>query len=179
MKNNITLAALLLLFVVIFSGCEKKKEWNYRYGYTVDDIAGSYTYSNIESSFDQLTENQYCHICTDAEINITKLTDQTIKFKINCPDENFSREWVGKPSKTSNDFMLHMSSGYMIRGGRTRFKAYNLTGYVYQNEAQNIRVHGFASFCKYELQYPLAPDSSFVDTALIQATNYYFDMIKD
>lgn len=179
MKRNITIATLLLLFVVVLSGCEKKKEWNYRYGYTVDDIAGTYTYSNIESAFDNLTENQYCHLCQDAEITVTKLSDNSIKFKINCPEEDFSREFVGAPTKNKNDFMIHMTSGYMSRAGATRFKAYNLTGYVYQNEAQAIRLHGFANLCKYKVEHPVPSDSTIVDTVLIQATNYYFDMIKD
>ena len=120
MKKHITLAASILILALVFSGCEKKKEWTYRYGYTVDDIAGSYSYSNIEGAFDNLTENDYCHICTDAEINITKLTDNTVKFKINCPEEGFSREFVGTPTKNPNDFMLHMTSGYLMRAG-TKF----------------------------------------------------------
>lgn len=179
MKKYITSAALLLVLALVLSGCEKKKEWNYRYGYSVDDIAGTYSYSNYESAFDLLTENQYCHICTDAEITVTKLSDKSIKFRINCPEENFSREFVGTPNKNKNDFMINLSSGYMTRAGSTRFKAYNLTGYVYQNEAQNIRLHGFANFCKYKVEYPVPNDSTVVDTVLIQATNYYFDMIKD
>lgn len=179
MKKNITLSALLLILALLFAGCGKKKEWSYLFGYTVDDIAGTYTYSNIEDAFETLTENDYCHICPDAEVTITKLTDETIKFKINCPEENFSREWVGKPTKTNGDFMIRMSSGYQMRVG-TKFKSYNLSSSVYQNENQDTRLHGFASICKYEVEFPFAPaDSTVVDTVLTQAVNYYFDMIKD
>ena len=179
MKKNITLTVLLLVLAFAFSSCEKQKEWKYRYGYSIDDIVGEYTFSNIEGAFeDGLIENQDCHICPDAEISITKLTEKTVKLRINCPEAGFSREYIGTPTKNKNDFKIHMTSGYMMRVG-TRFKAYNLMSSVYQNEAQNIRLHGFASFSKYKVEYPFAPDSTLVDTVLTQSINYYFDVIKN
>ena len=67
MKKNIILTVLLLVLAFAFSSCEKKKEWKYRYGYSIDDIVGEYTFSNIEGAFeDGLIENQDCHICKNA-----------------------------------------------------------------------------------------------------------------
>ena len=100
MKKNITLTVLLLVLAFAFSSCEKKKEWKYRYGYSIDDIVGEYTFSNIEGAFeDGLIENQDCHICPDAEISITKLTEKTVKLRINCPEAGFSREYIGTPNR--------------------------------------------------------------------------------
>jgi len=179
MKKNITLATLIALFALVFTGCEEKKEWTNFYGYTNDDIAGEYSYSNISDAFDGLEENEYCHLCPDAEISVIGLNEKTVKFKINCPEAGYSREFVGSPRKFNNDFMVQLTSGYFSRAGSTRLKAYHVTGYVSKNETQDVRIHGFASFNKYKVVYPVPSDSTLVDTVLVQATNYYFDMIKD
>ena len=178
MKKHNTLAAVLMLFALVFTGCEKKNEWSKYSGYSNEDIIGNYSYSNVTDAFYGLSEGEFCHICPDAEISITGLTDNTVKFVIKCPEAEFSREYIGTPRKFKNDFMVQMTSGYLSRGSN-KLKSYTLTSYVYKNEVGKIRLHGFASYNKFNVEHPVPSDLTIVDTVLIQSVNYYFDMIKD
>ena len=70
--KQVKFSAFFLLLAVLLVGCkDEKKEWNYKYGYTNEDIIGSYSFSNIDKVFDDLEPSDYCHICDDAEIDIT------------------------------------------------------------------------------------------------------------
>lgn len=180
MRKQITLAAMLMLLAIVVTSCgDKKSEWTNYYGYTNEDIIGEYSYSNNADAFYGLEESEYCHLCPDAEISISKLSDKTVKFKINCPEAGFSREFIGSPRKFKDDFMVQMRSNYFSRAGSTRLKAYFVTSYVSTNDNQDIHLHGFASYKKFKVEYPVPADSTVVDTVLVQATNYYFDVIKD
>ena len=97
---------------------------------------------------------------------------------INCPEEEYSRVYIGTPRKFKSDFMIQMTSGYLSRGSN-KLKSYTLTSYVYQNEAGDIRLHGFASYNKFKVEHPDPSDITIADTVLIQSVNYYFDVIKD
>lgn len=174
-----TISAFLLLLAVVFVGCkDEKKEWKHMYGFTKADIIGEYAFSNIDKAFDDLEPSSYCHLCDDAEISITSVSASTVKFKINCPDEDYSRVFTGVPTKNPEDFMIRMSSGYEQYGG-SKLRAYNVNAYVYYNEAQQIRLHGFSSFNTYKLVQVPGTNPPLYDTVQDSGVNYYFDVIKN
>ncbi len=169
-----------LIGLMALASCKPdKNEWSKVYGYTQEDIVGEYTNSNIDDAFDgleEVEENHYCHLCDDATITITPSGSSNISLNIQCPEAGFSRTFQGNPAKMDDDFLIRMSSGYLYSGGRLR--AYNLMAYVYRNEAQQIRLHGFASLDNYTLVYPI-PDNPNADTIKSNSHTYYFDVIKN
>ena len=178
MKRNIKLAALFVLFALVFTSCgEKKNEWTNYYGYTNEDIIGEYSYSNDYDSFYGVLESDYSHICTDAEITIKRLSDNYVSFHVNCPEAGYDRTFEGSPTKNRNDFKISMSSGF-ING---TLKSYNVLAYVSKNDQNQIRLHGFASYDSFKVvaTYPIPNGPAVYDTVCDLAYNYYFDMIKD
>ena len=177
--KKIAISAFFVLLAVAFIGCDSKKnEWNYKYGYTNDDIIGEYSFSNIDKVFDDLEQSGYCHICDNAEISVTAASAKTVNFIINCPDDNFSRTFIGVPTKNPGDCMIRMSSGYIQTGG-SQLRAYNLLASVYQNDEQKIRLHGFAALNTYKLVAVPNTDPILYDTIQDSGVNYYFDVIKN
>ena len=160
MKNVKFLPILLLGF--LFVSCEKQqeKEWNKLYGYTNEDIIGTYSFSNVADAFDALTESAYCHICEDAKITVTAKSGNTIEFKVNCPNDNFNRTFEGLPRLTDNDFMIGMTAPSWN-------PIYELKAYVYKNDEGQIRIHGFVRYIHN------------AGTAQEYPVNYYFDVIKN
>lgn len=173
MKN---LKYLLALFVLgfLFVSCEKpeKHEWAKYYGYPNEEIAGTYSFSNVSDAFDGLTEGAYCHTCEDAKINITAGSGGTIEFKMNCPSDDFNRTFEGRPSVIDNDFLINMTSPAW-----GAYPNYELTVYVYKNGQGDIRLHGFARHIIYELVYN--PQTETTDHIIKSKINYYFDVIKN
>ena len=67
--KNIKYLSVLLILSFFFVSCEKQpqeNEWKKYYGYTNEEIVGSYSFSDVNDAFEGLTENSYCHICEDA-----------------------------------------------------------------------------------------------------------------
>ena len=97
--KQMKMSAFFLLLAVMLVGCkDEKKEWNYLYGYTNEDIIGTYHFSNAADAFDSLIESEYCFLCDDAEITISPL-ENMIDFVVKCPDENnFQHVFRGKPT---------------------------------------------------------------------------------
>ena len=64
---------LVLLFGVVLFSCEKDstKEWQYKYGFTLQDVIGHFTFSGASNAFEGLTESEYFHLCDDAIIDIS------------------------------------------------------------------------------------------------------------
>lgn len=177
--KKISISAFILLLAVMLVGCnDKKKEWNYLYGYTNDDIVGEYSFSNIDKVFDDLEPSSYCHICDDAEISITAASATMVNFNINCPNDNYSRTFTGVPTKNPNDCMIRMSSGYTQAGGG-KLRAYNVQASVYRNDDLNIRLSGFAAVNTYKLVPLPNSNSDIYDTIQDSGVNYYFDVIKN
>lgn len=171
--------ALLILFAVALVGCkDEKKEWNYKYGYTNEDIIGTYSFSNVAKAFEDLEPSAYCNICEDAQIEITAASSWSVKFKINCPDEGYSQTFVGAPTKNPDDCMIRLSSGYQFTGGG-KLRAYNVLASVYQNDLQQIRLSGFAATNTYNLVQVPGTDPPLYDTIADSGYNYYFDIIKN
>ena len=161
MKNTKFLLALLMLGF-LFVSCEKQQqeEWTHYYGYNIEEIAGTYTFSHVDDAFDGLTESVYCHICEDAKISVTAGSGGTIEFKLNCPSDDFNRTFEGLPRLTDNDFLISMTAPSWS-------PIYKLTVYVYKNNEGQIRFHGFARHVHNAgtvQEYPV---------------NYYFDVIKN
>ena len=159
----------------LFVSCEKQsqeKEWEKHYGYTVEEIAGTYSFSNIADAFDGLTESAYCHVCEDARITVTAKSGNAIEFKVNCPNDNFVRTFEGLPRLTDDDFRITMKAPASFA-----YPSYELTVYVYENDEGDIRLHGFARHVIYELVYN--PVTEETDHVVKSKTNYYFDVIKN
>ena len=174
--KNYRLMALLCLLGLFLASCKDKSqtEWENYYGYSYDDIIGSYSYSNVPDAFDGV-EGEGRYACANAEINIALQSGSKVAFNINCPSYGFSRTFTGVPSPNDNDFMVHMSSGYQ-HSGSGRLRAYNVTGYVLKNAKQQLRMHGFASLNTYKL-VPL--ETGGTDTIADDGKYYYFDVIKN
>lgn len=162
MKKHITLAAMLMLFAFVFSGCEKKSEWMYLYGYTVDDIAGDYHYSNVSGAFEFLTGSDEVFICRDAILTVEKLTERTVQIHLKCPDEGYNQTFVGQPFSANNDFRVYL---YL---GSEEVPQYELHASVYTNEKGEVRLHGYGR--KAKGGDPLIG---------MYWENWYFDMIKN
>ena len=172
--KNIKYLSVLVMLGLLFVSCEKQsqeKEWDKYYGYTNEEIVGSYAFSNVKDAFDGLTENAYCHICEDARINITASSGNTIEFKVNCPNEEFNRTFEGRPCSTDDDFLINMTAP-----SGSIHPEYELTVYVYKNDQGDIRLHGFARHITYEIHN----DPNGMPVYNIKSkVNYYFDVIKN
>ena len=162
MKKHITLAAVLMLFALVFTGCEKKNEWSYFNNYSVDDIAGDYHYSNVSNAVEFLEEGEDVHICEDAILSIQKLSETTVEIHLKCPDEGYDRTFVGKPFNANNDFRIYLYHGM------EEVPDYELHAIVYTNEKGDVRLHGYGR--KRKGGDPVIGD---------YWENWYFDMIKN
>lgn len=175
--KNIKMAALFLGLGFLLVSCGKEKnEWENYYGYTNDDIVGTYSFSNITSSFDGV-EGIGRYVCEDAEVSISVVDSQSGKlaFSLNCPDENYSRTIEDTATPNEDDFMIRMSTGFVYSGGHP--KAHNITGYVMKNAKQQIRIHGFAAVNTYKVETdPITGTETYV---VDNGVYYYFDVIKD
>lgn len=165
---------MLVLFMLglLFVSCEKQeeKDWEKYYGYTNEEIVGSYIYSNISDAFEDLTEGTYCHICEDARITITAGSGRNIQFSVNCPSDNLNKTFEGRPCLTDDDFLINMTSPTSLHPD------YELTVYVYKNDQGDIRLHGFARHITYETH--IDPNGNTVYN-IKSKVNYYFDVIKN
>ena len=171
--KDIKFLSVFIMLCAFFVSCEKPQqdEWAEHYGYTNEDIAGEYVFSNITDAFDGLTESAYCHICEDAKINITAGSGGTIEFKMNCPSDNLNRTFEGLPRVTDDDFLINMTAPSW-----ESYPSYELTVYVYKNVQGNTRLHGFARHITYQIVNN--PDGSTVYNVKSKV-NYYFDVIKN
>lgn len=174
MKNYRRMALLCLMGLFLASCGDSKTEWENFYGYTNDDIIGTYSFSNVPDAFEGV-EGVDRYACDNAEISIAPYSGRQVEFKINCPSQGFNRTFTGVPSPNDGDFMVRMSSGYKPYGNG-KLRAYNMTGYVLKNEKQQLRMHGFASINIYKL---VALETGGTDTIPDDGKYYYFDVIKN
>ena len=153
------LPLLFVLGIVLFS-CEKDstKEWEYKYGFTVQDIVGQYTYSGIPNAFEGIMESEFMHICQDAIVDITY--GGNMQFHINCPSNAYNRTFTGQPTLDADSFLIHMAASHSSYSDA-------VTAYVYTNKQGRIRLHGYAS-------KPVSSPLYSADSKI----NYYFDVIK-
>lgn len=165
---------LLLVLGVLMVSCKKdeKKEWKQFYDFTFEDLKGTYTYSNVSGAFDALTENEFCHICDDAEVNISSYlgSDSSIEFKVNCPKAEFNKSFTGHPVLNDDTFLIKMSIP-----ASSVYPDYEVTAYVYKNDKGNIRLHGFARHIYYETIVDL---DGTIHKNVKSMVNYYFDVVK-
>ena len=171
------LITLLCVLGVFFASCkeEPKNEWKDHYGFSNEDIIGTYSYSNISNAFDEV-EGTGRHICPDAQVTIRASHDNPdwIEFSMNCPNETFSRTFEGMATPNEGDHMIHMSTGYIHSGGKIR--AYNVTAYVLKNEKQELRLHGYAAHNTYVSETSEDGVTTYTQT---NGEYYYFDVIKN
>lgn len=156
--KNFRLFAWLCVLGVLLASCDKKSEWTNYYGYTCQDIAGSYGPSNVASAFDGLTEGDLCHICNDAQIEITSNGSKiTLKFK--SVKGGLEKSWDGNPIMNENDFLLQMGE---VSGGMPEILAT-----VYIDQSHQVRLHGYVRKVK-----------SYTPEGAVYI-NYYFDVIRN
>lgn len=162
MKKSFSLTALLLMLALVFSGCGKKKtEWNYLYDYSVDDIAGTYHFSNVENAFELIVESNDVRICEDAILTVTKLSETTVRIHLKCPDENYDQTFEGQPFDFTGDYRVYLKKGDDLH------PTYEINASVYTNKQGEIRLHGYGRKSKYH------PEDGWY------FQNWYFDVIKN
>ena len=177
--KNIKLLALLCVLGVFFVSCKDntKSEWENFYGFTNEDVIGTYSFSNVSNAFDGV-EGVGRFVCPDAEVNILASSQNAkmLRFTIHCPDEDdYSRTIEDYPTPNEDDFMLRMSTGYFHTGNKIR--AYNVNAYVMKNKKQEIRVHGFSAMNTYK---QVTDEVTGITTYVqIDGVYYYFDVIKN
>lgn len=159
MKRVKFLPLVFALGVMLFS-CEKDttREWEYKYGYTIQDVVGQYVFSGVPDAFEGLTESELFHICQDATVNITY--GGTMQFNINCPRNGYNRTFTGMPAMDEDSFLIRMATSQSANSD-------DITAYVYTNKQGKIRLHGYAR----KAAYSAADD-------VYYKVNFYFDVIK-
>ena len=175
MKNCKLLALLCMLGVFLASCKEPKSEWENFYGYTNEDVIGTYSFSNVSTAFDGV-EGVGRYVCPDAEVSIqaSSQNPNMLRFTINCPDEEYTRTIEDYATPNEDDFMLRMSTGYVYTGNKIR--AYNVTAYVLKNEKQELRLHGYAAHNTYVSETSEDEVTTYIQT---NGEYYYFDVIKN
>lgn len=163
-----------LLFVgLMLIACNKDttKEWEKFYDYTVDDIKGTYSFSNVSDAFDALTESDYCHVCEDAAVTVQSYmnSETSIEFKINCAKAMFNKTFIGRPVSNEDGFLVKM-----FIPSSSEYPDYELTAYVYKNDKGDVRLHGFARYIKYHVYV----QEGITYHEIKSMTNYYFDVKK-
>lgn len=176
--KNYKLLALLCVMGVCFTSCkeESKSEWKNCYGYTNEDVIGTYSFSNISTAFDGV-EGVGRHACPDAEISIQPSTQNLdmLRFTINCPDLEYTRTIEDYATPNEDDFMLRMSTGYIHSGNKV--KVYVVNAHVMKNAKQELRLSGFSAVNSYKEVYN--DESGTTSYEQIDGEYYYFDVIKN
>ena len=115
MKKTL-ISAFFILLAMAFVGCkDEKKGWDYLYGYTNDDIIGTYHFSNVADAFESLTPSEYCYLCDDAEVTISSYQENSVKFTIKCPEEGYNQTFTGRPTYNEDDFLYdEIGSGLKV-----------------------------------------------------------------
>ena len=185
MNNHIIKILAIAAVAVAYVSCKKdKSEWSDFRGYTRDDVAGTYVFSESGEAFKNLTEGDYCILCPEAEINIVKSGQESVKFKINCPDHNYNKEFVGKTPLNPNDFLIDIRGNKQWQGPSS-FIQNRVQSRVYRNDKNEIRLAGSGIQDAYEIkehfiygeQHQIV--DTIYDTIFKSSRNYYFDVIKE
>lgn len=175
MKNR-KLLALLCVLGIFFVSCDKepKSEWKNYYGFTNEDVIGTYSFSNVSTAFDGV-EGVGRHACPDAEVSIQASTQnpRMLRFTINCPKEEYSRTIEDYATPNEDDFMLRMTTGYIHTGDKV--KVFVVNAHVLKNEKQEIRLSGFSAINFYK-EVVNEGATSYIQT---DGEYYYFDVIKN
>ena len=129
--------------------------------------------SNVSGAFDALTENDFCHICEDAVINMSPYlgSNSSIEFNVNCQKANFNKSFTGRPVMNDDNFLISMSMP-----ATSIYPYYEVTAYVYKNDKGNVRLHGFARHIYYENVVVDFDGTEHKDVKSM--VNYYFDVLK-
>ena len=185
MNKHIIKVLAIAAFAVALVSCNKKKsEWSDFYGYTRDDVAGTYVFSESDEAFENLMESAYCILCPDAEIRIVQSSDDAVKFKINCPDHSYNEEFTGKTPLNHNDFLIDIRGRKQWQGS-SKFIQNRVQSRVLRNSENKIRLAGSGIKDSYNIKEHYIYDNShyvidtIYDTVLSSSTNYYFDVIKE
>lgn len=171
MKKLRNLLLLLLMGACLVSCNKKEKEWNYLFGYTCDDLIGTYRYSNASDAFSLLKENDYCHLCEDAQVTVNPSSSNTVDFRLVFPDHNFQKNFLGRPNNNANSFLVSMYSGWI------GLKRYGLSADVLTNAQDEVRLKGFVTEDRYNRKYNDLTQT--YDTLFDYSIKYYFDVIKN
>ena len=105
--KKLSIISLLLLLCFVLGSCNKNKT-----GYTINDIAGEYTFSNAADAFDGLEADAYTYLCDDALITITRDGKNSVDFRLSCPNEEHNAHFNGAPFQNENDSVIRMSYDY-------------------------------------------------------------------
>ena len=185
MNKHIIKVLAIAAFAVALVSCNKKKsEWSDFYGYTREDVVGTYVFSESDEAFENLTESAYCILCPEAEINVALSSTESVRFRINCLDHNYNTEFVGKTPLNPNDFMIDIRGNKQWQGP-DRFIQNRVQSRVYKNDENKIRLAGSGIKDSYNVKEHYIYDDAHQiidtihDTVFVSSVKYYFDVIKE
>lgn len=172
MKKTVILSAIFLFSMVLASCKPEKKEWKRFFGYTPADLVGEYHFSNASDAFSGLVESDEGIVCKDAEVSVSLLSEQTVNFGVNCPDHNYQKSFLGRPTMDANTFNVSMF------GGWNSLKRISLSAEVLLNiEQGNIRLVGFV--CEDHHKRVFNSETEVYDTVFSYSVKRYFDVINN
>lgn len=122
---------LLIGILPLCESCKDKTLWMKFIGYTRNDIIGTYEASSDDSFYDDIPVSGNYNF-KNASATITPLPDSLISFHIEFP-EALEQTFTGLAPINGSDFLINLAK----EGG------YSLTSYVYHNDKNAIRLHGF------------------------------------
>ena len=184
MKNTVLFVALATLLFSFASCRDDEKGWRKMYGYTANDIDGTYSYSNAEDAFEDLTEGEFCILCDDADISITATSDNSIRFVMKSEEEDYYKIYTGVAPLNSHDFMIDIKGNTQNMSSMS-YVIYFLNSRVYTNEEGQVRLEGNSAHHRFQInehtiydEYHV-PVGVYYDTTLASVKRYYFDVIKN
>ena len=189
MRNLQKIIILSIICLLTFASCKKKEsEWKRLYGYTRNDIVGSYTFSNCAEAFQGLTQNDTVScICKDAEITIDSISTDRVKIRLKCPDEDYDRQFLGKAPATSYDFQIFIQGETQHHSHTTfsdTYSIHKIQADIYHNEKGQIRLAGAGMAIRYLDSYKFIYDfdghvvDTIITTKMLDNLDYFFDVVK-
>lgn len=156
-RISIVVAVVALL---VFGSCKKEK-WNNFYGFQKQDLVGTYSNSGMEGAFDSFIESDFCHICSDADIEVSLSDEDLLTVDFSSARHRFDRSFTGVGVYNDHDFLIEIPSGQ-----------YDIMARVQTNESEQVRLVGHA-----RRHYNALPvqDTVYYDVYV----NYVFDVIKN
>ncbi len=164
MKNlrNILKITLLLMMVAVLTMCGKprEKEWHTCFGFTAEELKGSYQPNpdDWESYIPEEVEKAFP--IKNASASITKISDNSVIVNL-----------LGMPSKVDKSFSCTISPNDFM------FNAGNLSVQVFKNDEGGVRLNGDVRYKIGTMQdYALGnPANNYIVNIY---EHYYFDVIK-
>lgn len=165
---------LLLSLLIACVSCEKQKtdEWKYWFGYTKEDVIGTYSHSNLSDAFSGLSDGEFSVLCDDAEITVTAGEGNQIGFLLKSAKAGLSHPFSGIPSLNGDDFLIQLQDS-KVNISSSQFYVFRLSARVLQDNDGRVRLQGSASKDYYVIS------QNHPDPVFDYKKSYYFDVINN